>query len=78
LLRWAESLGVTWHPGILRRVEEGFSDGANGEDEFDSVIGLLAMIGVVTGAIPAGEPLDDAAITTIEGWILGRSQTPAQ
>jgi hypothetical protein len=78
LLRWAESLGVTWHPGILRRVEEGFSDGANGEDEFDSVIGLLAMIGVVTGAIPAGEPLGDSAITTIEGWILGRSQTPAQ
>lgn len=55
---------------LLRRGER--------EDEFDFVIGLLAMIGVVTGAIPAGEPLDDAAITTIEGWILGRSQTPAQ
>jgi len=75
LLRWAESLGVTWHPGILRLVEEGFSDGANGEDEFDAVIGLLAMIGVVTRAVPSGEPLDDPAITTTEGWILGRSHT---
>lgn len=78
LLRWAESLGVTWHPGILRRVEEGFSAGPNGEDEFDSVIGLLAMIGVVTGAVPAGEPLDDPAIATTEGWILGRSHAPAE
>ncbi len=78
LLRWADSLGVTWHPGILCRVEEGFSDGANGEDEFDSVTGLLAMIAVVTGALPAGEPLDDPAITTTEGWILGRSKASAQ
>jgi hypothetical protein len=73
LLRWAESLGVTWEAGILRRVEEGFSAGKNGEDEFDSVIGLLALIGVVTGTIPAGEPHDHPAITTTEGWILGRS-----
>jgi hypothetical protein len=77
LLRLAESLGVTWHPGIFRRVEEGFSDGANGEDEFDAVTGLLAMIGVISGAFPAGEPRHDPAITTIEGWILGRSQAPS-
>lgn len=78
LLQWAESLGVTWRPGILSRVEEGFSDTANGEDEFDSVIGLLAMIGVVTGAVPSGEPLDDPAITSTEGWILGRGHTSAE
>jgi hypothetical protein len=74
LLRWAESLGVTWHPGILRRVKEGFSAGANGEDEFDAVAGLLAMIGVISGVLPAGEPRHDPAVTIIEGWILGRSQ----
>jgi hypothetical protein len=73
LLRWAESLDVTWDAGILRRVEEGFSAGKNGEDEFDSVIGLLALIGVVAGTIPAGEPHDQPAIATTEGWILGRS-----
>jgi hypothetical protein len=73
LLRWAESLAITWDTGILRRVEEGFSDGKNGEDEFDSVVGLLAMIGVVIGTIPTGEPHDHLAISTTEGWILGRS-----
>jgi hypothetical protein len=72
LLRWADSLDVTWDAGILRRVEEGFSAGKNGEDEFDAVVGLLALIGVVAGTIPAGEPRDHPAIATTEGWILGR------
>jgi hypothetical protein len=71
LLRWAESLAVSWHPGVLSRVEAGFSAGPHGEDEFDAVAGLLGMIAVVTGTIPPGEP-PDAEITTIEGWILGR------
>jgi hypothetical protein len=73
LLQWAESLAVTWDAGILRRAGEGFSDGKNGEDEFDAVVGLLAMIGVVTGAVPSGEPGDDPAVAAAEGWILGRS-----
>jgi hypothetical protein len=74
MLRWAASLGVTWHGALLSRAEDGFSDGANGEDEFDAVIGLLAMISVVTGAVPSGEPRDDPAIGSTEGWILGRRQ----
>ncbi len=72
LLRWAESLAVSWHPGVLARVEEGFSAGPNGEDEFDATVGLLGMIAVVTGTIAPGEP-PGAEITTTEGWILGRS-----
>jgi hypothetical protein len=39
----------------------------------DSVIGLLALIGVVAGTILAGEPREHPAIATTEGWILGRS-----
>ena len=69
---WADSLRVSWEPGILRRVEEGFCAGPNGEDEFDSVVGLLGMIGVVRAVIPAGEPVGDPAIASVEGWILGR------
>jgi len=72
LLTWAESLGVSWDAGIRRRVEAGLSPGLDGEDEFDAVIGLLGVIAVVTGAIPSGEPDHDPAITTTEGWILGR------
>jgi hypothetical protein len=78
MLRWAESLGVSWRRGVLRRAEAGFSAGANGEDEFDAVVGLLAMIGVVTGAVPSGEPCDDPAISTTEGWIFGRGSSPGR
>jgi hypothetical protein len=78
ILAWARSLGVSWDPRIRDRVEEGFSDGANGEDEFDAVIGLLAMISVVTGELRPGEPRDDPAVTTVEGWILGRSVSDLQ
>ena len=73
LFTWAESLPVEWDPGIRRRVESGFSDDRNGEDEFDAVIGMLAMIAVVTGTIDAGVPSDDPAVITTEGWILGRA-----
>jgi hypothetical protein len=78
ILGWADSLGVDWEPRIRGRVADGFSDGANGEDEFDAVIGLLAMISVITGKLAPGEPRDDAAVTTVEGWILGRSVSDLQ
>jgi hypothetical protein len=73
LLRWADSLAVTWDDRVRRRVTEGFSDGGTGEDEFDAVVGLLAIVGVVTGTIATGEPRDDAAVLSTEGWILGRA-----
>jgi hypothetical protein len=73
LLAWAAGLPVEWDASIYRRVESGFSDSRNGEDEFDAIIGLLAMIAVVTGAIGAGVPADDPAVLGIEGWILGRT-----
>jgi hypothetical protein len=73
LLEWAGSLGVSWAADVRRRVADGFSDGPAGEDEFDCTIGVLGMISVVTGAIPAGSPADDPAVRTTEGWILGRA-----
>jgi hypothetical protein len=72
ILGWAESLGVTWDAGVRRRVEDGLSAGPDGEDEFDAMIGLLGVIAVVTGKLPPGEPRDDPAVITTEGWILGR------
>jgi hypothetical protein len=73
IVAWADMLGVTWEPAILHRVRAGFSAGANGEDEFDAVIGLLGMIAVVSGTIPTGEP-SGPSIATVEGWILGRAR----
>lgn len=72
LQAWASSLGVSWAPAILGRVDAGFSAGANGEDEFDAVIGLLGMIAVTTGRLPSGEPTDDPDVLRLEGWMLGR------
>jgi hypothetical protein len=76
VLAWADSLGVTWQADIRRRVEGGLSPGADGEDEFDAVIGLLGVIAAATGILPSGEPADDPAITATEGWILGRQSRP--
>ena len=73
LLAWAAALPAEWDANIRRRVESGFSDDRNGEDEFDAIIGLLAMIAVVTGTIDAGVPAGDPAVLTTEGWILGRT-----
>ncbi len=73
LLGWAKSLGVTWRRDIASRARDGFGDRRGGEDEFDAVVGLLGVIGVVTGAIGSGEPGDDPAVTAVEGWILGRN-----
>lgn len=73
LLTWAESLSAEWDASIRLRVESGFSDDRNGEDEFDAVVGLLAMIAIVTGAIDTGLPADDRAVLSTEGWILGRA-----
>jgi hypothetical protein len=72
ITEWANVLGVTWEAAIRDRVRGGFSAGTEGEDEFDAVIGLLGMIAVVTGTIRTGEP-SSASITTVEGWILGRT-----
>lgn len=76
LLAWASSLGVSWTPAVLERVEVGFSAGANGEDEFDAVVGLLGMIAVARGRLPSGEPADDEDVVRLEGWMLGRQSGP--
>jgi len=76
LLAWADEVGVGFESGVQHRVEEGFSAGVNGEDEFDAMVGLLGMVAVVRGVVESGEPKDDAAVTAIEGWILGRMPHP--
>ncbi len=73
LLAWADSLGVRWDDAVLGRVRAGLSPQGHGEDEFDAVTGLLGMISVLSESQPSGEPPDDPSVTTVEGWILGRT-----
>src|SRR3712207_7284214 len=51
----------------------GFGADAAGEDRFDSVVGLLGLIGVLDGARPDFVP-EDPWIRRWEGWVLGQDR----
>jgi len=56
-------------------VAAGFGADVAGEDRFDSVIGLLGLIGVLDGARPDFVP-EDPWIRRWEGWVLGQTAMP--
>jgi hypothetical protein len=56
-------------------VEDGFGADAAGEDRFDSVVGLLGLVGVLDGRRPDFVP-EDAAVRAWEGWVLGQAALP--
>ena len=66
---------VTPSPALCAMVEDGFGADAAGEDRFDSVIGLLGLIGVLDGTRPDFVPMDPA-IRAWEGWVLGQTAMP--
>ena len=67
--------GVVPDPALAAMVAAGFGSDAPGEDRFDSVIGLLGLIGVLDGARPDFVP-DDPWIRRWEGWVLGQTALP--
>jgi len=70
LLNRAAEMDLILDPTLQRQIETGFGSSANGEDAFDSLIGLLGMISVVTGRQREGTPENDERVM-FEGWILG-------
>jgi hypothetical protein len=68
LLGCAKAVGVKPTADLARVIEEGFMDG---DDAFDAVVGLLAIIAVLLGKRKSGEP-SSKPIRSIEGWILGQ------
>lgn len=62
-------------PALRDAVRDGFGADAAGEDRFDSVIGLLGLIGVLDGLRPDFVP-EDTAIRRWEGWVLGQTAMP--
>jgi len=62
-------------PALAAAVEQGFGRDVAGEDRFDSVIGLLGLIGVLDGARPDFVP-EDPWIRRWEGWVLGQTALP--
>jgi hypothetical protein len=66
-------LGATAHASLAAAMNDGFGATAAGEDQFDCVLGVLAVLGVLTGARPDTAP-NDPWITQWEGWVLGQKE----
>jgi hypothetical protein len=58
-----------------KMIQTGFGTDAAGEDRFDSLIGLLGLIGVIDGKRPDFIP-EDPMIRAWEGWVLGQTALP--
>ncbi len=76
LLGAMEALRAEPDDAMRAAVVEGFGADAAGEDRFDSVLGLLCVLNVLTGNRPDTAPADPW-IHTWEGWVLGQTALPA-
>jgi hypothetical protein len=73
LIRWAKRRNLILHLDLLRAMRNGFGADLNGDDRFDSVVGLFGMLEVVLGHRSNGAPKRER-ITSIEGWIFGQRE----
>ena len=69
------ALRVTPDVVLAEMIQTGFGTDAAGEDRFDSLIGLLGLIGVIDGKRPDFIP-EDPMIRAWEGWVLGQTALP--
>ena len=72
---WAESRPIALTPSLLALLGEGFGDSSCGEDKFDAVVGLLAMLCIILDNGSYAAP-PDTKVQTVEGWIFGLPPTP--
>lgn len=70
-----ERVGAITDPALAHTLDDGFGADPSGEDRFDSVLGLLCLIGVLDFHRPDSIP-DDPWIRRWEGWVLGQSDLP--
>lgn len=68
-------LGARADPPLTATIAAGFGGDAAGEDRFDSLLGLLCVLGVLNGRRPDGVP-DDPWLRRWEGWVLGQTDPP--
>jgi hypothetical protein len=76
LLAAMPALRATPAPALSGALRDGFGAGADGEDRFDSLLGVLCVLGVLTGAKPDFIP-GDPWLASWEGWVLGQTDLPA-
>jgi hypothetical protein len=68
-------LTVAPAPALGAAMAAGFGADAPGEDRFDSLLGLLCVIGVLEEQRPDFVP-DDPWVRRWEGWVLGQTELP--
>lgn len=76
LLAAAAALSVVPDDAMVAHAKDGFGGDTAGEDRFDSVLGVLCVLGVLAGRRPDGVPGGDPAILRWEGWVLGQTALP--
>lgn len=69
----ADRLAVTLTGNARRALDDGFGDGADGEDRFDAFAGLVGMLNIVLGQRQPGPPSTvGPEVIAVEGWIFGQ------
>ncbi len=76
LLRVMASLDALPTSDMQTQLAQGFGADATGEDRFDSVLGVLCLLAVLSGRQPDFIP-DDPWVRNWEGWVLGQTSLPA-
>jgi hypothetical protein len=71
LLGLRKRLAVTFEPGIKAMIQDGFGPSDSGQDPFDALVSLLAMIQVLRDPKRSACP-PSPSVRNIEGWIFGR------
>jgi hypothetical protein len=74
LLERCERDGIVPEPELIQQIQAGFGTGRAGEDAFDAVVGLLAMISTLRHRSEPHLP-DEQAVLRYEGWMFGRHAT---
>ena len=69
LIRAAKHLDIDLTDSLSAMIEHGFGNRGEGDDRFDTAVGLFGMVNVLCGNRAPGDPRDDAR-RMIEGWIL--------
>jgi hypothetical protein len=73
LLALADRIRVSLEPPLHAALVDGFGPSPEGEDLFDTTIGLFGMINILLGHRPLYEP-EDPVVRAIEGWIFGQEK----
>jgi hypothetical protein len=68
--------GATPAPELSTSIDDGFGLRPDGEDRFDSVLGLLCVLNVLAGHRSDGAPTT-FTVRTWEGWVLGQAEPPS-